>query len=325
VAIHQQEQHEEEEDVRYIAGIDEAGRGPVLGSMVYGIAWCKKSFVPSLKTKGFADSKQLTPDKRRELMDFMEKVRGPNGVDYASDALSARDIGARMLDSTRSSLNEIAFESTCRIIEEMLQKLAKMGDDDVDVHAEKSKEGGSASEAMAMIDTVYVDTLGDPRRHKDRLSGKFPGLSFVVESKADVKYPVVSAASIVAKVERDEELESLASSVVGSGYPGDERTKSWLLSQVDPIFGFKTHLVRFSWQTSKTILEESKAVEVSWDCEDEDNDSGQQKLWSTYSSNKKSQQVGGKAKKKRSAGVESSGIGRHSFFRSRKLQKIDAF
>ena len=92
-----------------------------------------------------------------------------------------------------------------------------------------------------------------------------------MESKADATYPVVSAASIVAKVQRDTELEALGKSaaamaatatptataadhhyqpeqpkksavvnysVIGSGYPGDERTKNWLKTQVDPIFGF---------------------------------------------------------------------------------------
>ena len=302
---------------RFVAGIDEAGRGPVLGSMVYAIAWCRRSFEATLKSEGFADSKQLTPEKRSELMRYLEANRTrcvtgdlmDGGVDYASESLSARQISGRMLDSTRSSLNEIAFESTCRIIEEMLRKLARSAS----VRSE---------DATACVDTVYVDTLGNPERHKDRLSRKFPGLSFVVESKADQTYPVVSAASIVAKVQRDTELEALASGAVsgssgscevGSGYPGDERTKKWLQSQVDPIFGFPP-LVRFSWQTCRTILKESRAVEVSWDCEEEDQDKTQQKLWSTC-------QPSGPTKRS----AESSSTGRHSFFRSRKLQKIGVF
>ena len=108
---------------RFVAGIDEAGRGPVLGSMVYAIAWCRRGFEATLKSEGFADSKQLTPEKRSELMRYMEANRTGDlvdgGVDYASESLSARQISGRMLDSTRSSLNEIAFESTCRIIEEI--------------------------------------------------------------------------------------------------------------------------------------------------------------------------------------------------------------
>ena len=338
----------------YVAGIDEAGRGPVLGGMVYGIAWCKRSFEKNLKSRGFADSKQLTPEKRKELMNFMEENRGEAGLDYASDSMCARSIGGRMLDSTRSSLNEIALEQTCRILEKMLVKLG-----------ERCAEG---QEATALIDTVYVDTLGKADLHRDRLSSKcewtrarnvnasrtttyhtntstsanlsadllffffclslpVPGLQFVVESKADATYPVVSAASIVAKVQRDEELEALASSAVGSGYPGDERTKAWLCSQVDRVFGFKSPLVRFSWSTCKEVLEKSGAVEVTWDCEEEEEDGAQQKLWSSYAPARKRTAQGGGVGKRASkhAVAESSGVGRQSFFRSRKLQKIDAF
>ena len=158
MAIKAKAEAEGEGEDLYVAGIDEAGRGPVLGGMVYGIAWCKRSFEKNLKSRGFADSKQLTPEKRKELMNFMEENRGEAGVDYASDSMCARSIGGRMLDSTRSSLNEIALEQTCRILEEMLVKLGE--------------RCAAGQEATALIDTVYVDTLGKADLHRDRLSSK---------------------------------------------------------------------------------------------------------------------------------------------------------
>lgn len=47
---------------------------------------------------------------------------------------------------------------------------------------------------------VYVDTVGDPEKYRVKLSEIFPAIKFVVAKKADSLYPVVSGASIVAKV-----------------------------------------------------------------------------------------------------------------------------
>ncbi len=167
---------------RYVAGIDEAGRGPVLGPMVYAVAWCPKTYEQDLKREGFTDSKQLTPEKREALFAFMKRERkqqAPDrsdsgekpGIGFALESLSAREIGGKMLDAKKCSLNEMAFESTCNIIREMLSCVPE-----------------------ERVETVFVDTLGDPARHRDKLKNVFPGLHFVVESKADLTYPVVSAA-----------------------------------------------------------------------------------------------------------------------------------
>eukprot|EP00983_Pelagomonas_calceolata_P130955 1161729-Pelagomonas_calceolata.AAC.17 len=87
-------------------------------------------------------------------------------------------------------------------------------------------------------------------------------LSFAVAisgpSQADALYPVVSAASIVAKVLRDRALESNKKDVgleehvqLGSGYPADPHTKAWLRSSLNDVFGFsQPQLVRFSWETA---------------------------------------------------------------------------
>jgi len=83
----------------------------------------------------------------------------------------------------------------------------------------------------------------------------YPQIRFVVEKKADGTYPIVSAASIVAKVTRDKILEEWKFKEnlnidhnFGCGYPADELTKSWLVKNQDPLFGFPS-IVRFSWQT----------------------------------------------------------------------------
>ena len=74
---------------------------------------------------------------------------------------------------------------------------------------------------------MYVDTVGDAERHRERLAQRFPGIDFTVCPKADAIYPIVSAASIVAKTARDEQLRDFRVPEVvpvqrdfGSGYPG---------------------------------------------------------------------------------------------------------
>jgi ribonuclease H2 subunit A len=96
-----------------------------------------------------------------------------------------------------------------------------------------------------------------------------PELEIIVESKADDTYPVVSAASICAKVTRDKVLEEWQfkekkefSNDYGCGYPSDPKTKQWLRDNLDPVFGFPS-LVRFSWKTSSKILEDEK-MNVEW-------------------------------------------------------------
>jgi ribonuclease H2 subunit A len=109
------------------------------------------------------------------------------------------------------------------------------------------------------VKKVILDTVGQPQKYKgiiERALGD-NSIQVVVESKADDKFPVVSAASICAKVTRDYELNNYVypeqhkefSKNLGCGYPGDKDTRAWLREHMDPVFGFPS-LVRFSWKTS---------------------------------------------------------------------------
>lgn len=77
-----------------------------------------------------------------------------------------------------------------------------------------------------MLSHVYVDTVGEAGAHAARLKRNFPAVEFTVESKADATYPIVGAASIVAKTCRDAVLKETMKKAgfedakFGSGYPG---------------------------------------------------------------------------------------------------------
>lgn len=139
-----------------------------------------------------------------------------------------------MLSRSKVSLNELAAQSTLRLVQ-------------------------GALDAGLRLTEVFVDTVGDPDRYRQRLERAFAGVKFTVCPKADALFPIVSAASIVAKVTRDRALEAARAGLpdcarpgpggLGTGYPHDELTKAWLVSHVDRFFGFRP-IVRFSWETA---------------------------------------------------------------------------
>lgn len=178
-----------------------------------------------------------------------------------------------------------------------------------------------------LLTEVYLDTVGDADKYRIKLSERFPSIKFVVAKKADSLYPVVSGASIVAKVTRDralrewvlEETSENMHRSFGSGYPGDPETKAWLAHHKHSIFGFPT-LVRFSWGTCTSYYKDM--VEVLWESDKVDEDVG-------YGSSQKQLKLSnvgfGKVAKRKIEEIESSGKGRCKFFHSRKLEQLTHF
>ncbi|VDD94884.1 unnamed protein product [Enterobius vermicularis] len=118
---------------------------------------------------------------------------------------------------------------------------------------------------------VFVDTVGPKATYQTKLQKEFPNLCITVSEKADSRYAIVGAASIVAKVVRDELLKKwvfveggvkVPEDGFGSGYPGDPNTKKFLKSSVDSVFGYSS-LVRFSWKTAESALNKL-AVRCQW-------------------------------------------------------------
>lgn len=227
-----------------VLGIDEAGRGPVLGPMVYGIAFCPVDWNDDLKALGVDDSKALKEEQREQLLEKLIGVK--DKVGYAIHILAPRYISTSMYKRCKYNLNTISHDTAIGLV-------------------------NKAIEAGVRVSEVYVDTVGPPEKYQAKLEAIFPDLKITVAKKADSLYPCVSAASICAKVARDKAISQWKfaekgqdfSTAWGSGYPGDPVTKKFLRENIDPIFGFPS-IVRFSWKTAETLLEE-KGVHVEFE------------------------------------------------------------
>ena len=253
------------ESTTCVLGVDEAGRGPVLGPMVYSAFYLPIDLHHSLLAEdhSFDDSKALTPAVRANLM---QSLNTPGHIlfescGYAIKVLSARDISSGMMKpgSAMYNLNAQAMDATIEIIR------------------------GVVEDRQINVQEVYIDTIGNPATYQQKLERIFPSLKITVAKKADSLYPCVSAASVAAKVTRDVALEVLYESVLraqqsegvsaplegwGSGYPSDSKCVGWLRRNMDPIFGWGNEC-RFSWGTAKEMLEMKGGARVDWPNEDD--------------------------------------------------------
>ncbi|XP_072379740.1 ribonuclease H2 subunit A isoform X1 [Diabrotica undecimpunctata] len=184
-----------------ILGIDEAGRGPVLGPMVYGICFCPINEQMILEKLECADSKALTEEKRDNI--FSNICKESKVVGWAVEIISPNSICNNMLSRTKYSLNQVSMDSAVGLVR-------------------------AAEKAGVKIEHIFVDTVGPPEKYEEYLKRLFPKYKVKVSKKADSLYPIVSAASICAKVTRDHALKvwtfqeglDVTHEQFGSGYPG---------------------------------------------------------------------------------------------------------
>ncbi|MGD2142419.1 MAG: ribonuclease HII [Candidatus Bathyarchaeota archaeon] len=207
-----------------IAGVDEAGRGCVLGPLVVAAVSFDEASMEELLQMGVKNSKFLTPNKREtlaaEILDLAEGVAYFDLKPWAIDKVVNRGIRLRRL-------NYLEAMVMAKVIRDL------------------------------QPDKVFVDAADVvPERFKRyilRVLGWEPHL--VCENKADTSYPVVSAASILAKVRRDNFIAQLREKHgdLGSGYPSDKRTICFLESWLQENGGFPP-FVRGSWMTVKRMI-----------------------------------------------------------------------
>ena len=214
-----------------IAGIDEAGKGPVIGPMCIGGVKIEESKAHILKVLGVADSKKLTPRKRDLLAAQIKKH---------ADSYFILEVSPQQIDELRKimSMNEIMVVCFSKVIEQIKPDLVYV--DAADVKAERFAEN---------LRRQYAKT--SPAHAKE--------LEIISMHQADVVYPAVSAASIIAKVRRDELIEGLKKEWgvdFGSGYPSDPKTKEFLLEWGKTHSGEFPSIVRQSWQTIENVRAE---------------------------------------------------------------------
>jgi ribonuclease HII len=200
-----------------ICGVDEAGKGSVLGPMV--VAGIGVSSEERLSDLGVKDSKLLSPKERERLYREIRKR-----CKVATVTIAAQEIDAIRTDMT---MNACVARAHAQVITKI-------------------------SPACAYVDACDVNCFRYAEMVRVHLSS---ACEIVSEHHADEKFMVVSAASIVAKVVRDREIIKLAKEYgdIGSGYPSDPATIRWLTGYI----GEHTSpplIARRSWKTVSTIL-----------------------------------------------------------------------
>ncbi|KAF5076473.1 ribonuclease HII [Methanobacterium aggregans] len=177
-----------------IVGIDEAGRGSVLGPLVVCGVAVEEDRLKYLERLRLKDSKKLSPKRRTILSRKIRKIAECYPVN-----ITAQDID--ILRSKDVNLNEIEKIAIKKII-------------------------GESEPDIAIIDSMDVK----PERLKAEVEGYRENLEVVAEHRADDTYVIVSAASIIAKVERDTAISNIREEFpdVGSGYPSDPTTIAFL-------------------------------------------------------------------------------------------------
>jgi ribonuclease HII len=206
-----------------ILGIDDAGRGPVLGPMVLAGVLIKTSKEKTIASWGAKDSKLLTPTTRRHLKEKIEsqfkhhiEISTPKEIDESSN------------------LNYLEATKAAKIINNLTKSL---------------------NEKIKVIIDCPSTNIQSWSNDVKQLIDKPQNIQLSCEHKADANHPVVSAASIIAKEKREDEIYKLKLQLktdFGSGYPADPKTKEFITENFDNQ-KYK-HIIRFSWNTVKKLI-----------------------------------------------------------------------
>ena len=204
---------------RMVLGLDEAGRGCVLGPLVVGAYFCDEDVLAQLKEAGVTDSKKLSAKKRQRLLGILPDHGTGRILEVSPAQIDAGNI---------NTLEEIAF------IDHIVHFRPEAVYLDAPVHPR----------GIPKLTARIAQTL--------QRAGLQPEL--IIEPKADLTYTVVGASSIFAKVNRDARIEALGP--VGSGYPSDPKTRAWIKGFFDRGEALPA-CVRTRWGTIEALRQQS--------------------------------------------------------------------
>lgn len=203
-------------------GVDEAGRGPVLGPLV--VAGVAVQTDVALRQLNVRDSKKLSPERREALAPEIEKI-----ARYELVVIPAEEIDVMRAEM---SLNDFEAKLFAQLIERLRPE-------------------------TAYVDAADVDEIEFKRCVQRELP--FP-TEIVSQHNADELFPVVSAASILAKVRRDREMRAIEEEFgvpIGSGYSHDAQTIAFLEKWIRETGTLPRH-TRTSWDTARRLLAEAR-------------------------------------------------------------------
>ncbi len=213
-----------------ILGIDEAGRGPVIGPMVMAGVSISEKDISKLKELGVKDSKLLSPTQREGMFNKIINTT----KNYKIIIIPPKEIDAA-LKSESLNLNWLEAIKSAEIINFLKPEKAIVDCPSNNIPAYKN----FLKEHLKNIKTELV-----------------------VEHKADFKYAVVSAASIIAKVTRDNEIKKIQKKIkepIGSGYPSDPITIGFL----EKNYNNYQRIFRKEWVSWKNINKKKKQKSLS--------------------------------------------------------------
>lgn len=214
-----------------IAGVDDAGRGAVIGPLVIAGVLIEEKDLSKLLSLGVKDSKLLSPRKRRRLAPEIKKIAKGHHI---------------------AKLAPVEIDKVVRT-GKRLHRLNRL-------------EAHAMAEVINALrpDIAYVDASDVlPERFKQHIAEELPfKVQIVSEHEADKTYPVVSAASIIAKVERDRAIASLRKEHgdLGSGYITDPKTVGFLEKWIRTYESYP-EFVRKSWKPAKRIKAEHDSLQ----------------------------------------------------------------